>query len=119
MTEFLMNTFFLMLFYVYLVYKVVAPRRWRGRTKMTAVHGRGRNDRPVILLNKKGQPVSKNRKLLRELSNFLGTVVKDNVSLAYVNWRLVPGQLKKTMWDYTRVNTITKTLVSINFMFMH
>ena len=55
---------------------------------MTAVHARSREERPVIFLNKKGQPVGTNRK---ELSNFLGTLAKDNVSLAYINWRIVPA----------------------------
>ena len=74
---------------------------------MTAVHARSREDRPVIFLNKRGHPVSRNRKLSRELSNFLGTLAKDNVSLTYINWRVVPDQLKKKMWDYTKVHSIT------------
>ena len=73
---------------------------------MTHVHSRTRDERPVILLNRRGQPIS-DRKLLRELCNFLGTLAKDNMSLIYVNWRLVPKQLKTKMWDYTRVNSIT------------
>lgn len=68
---------------------------------MSAVHARTREQRPVVLLNKRGQAVAKNRKLLRELSNFLGTVAKDNVSLTYINQRLVPKQLKQKMWEYT------------------
>lgn len=69
---------------------------------MTTVHARSREERPVIFLNKQGQPVGTNRK---ELSNFLGTLAKDNVSLAYINWRIVPAQLKEKMWDYTRVDS--------------
>ena len=73
---------------------------------MSAVHARTRDERPVIVLNKKGQPIG-DRKLLRELNNFLRTREKDNVSLTYVNWRLVPKQLKTKMWDYTRVSSAT------------
>ena len=69
-------------------------------------HARTRDERPVIFLNKKNVPVASNPKLTRELSNFLGTLAKDNVSLTYVNWKVVPEQLKKKMWDYTRVNSI-------------
>lgn len=74
---------------------------------MTDVHRRTVDERPVIFLNKSGAPVSKNKKIIRELSNFLGTLAKDEVSLTYVNWRLVPETLKKKMWDYTRVKSIT------------
>ena len=73
---------------------------------MVSVHARTRDERPVIFLNKKNVPVASNPKLTRELSNFLGTLAKDNVSLTYVNWKVVPEQLKKEMWDYTRVNFI-------------
>lgn len=88
-------------------YEVPKPKKWRGRTKLLTVHARTRDERPVIFLNKQNVPVSRDGKVTRELSNFLGTVAKDNVSLTYVNWRLVPEQLKKKMWDYTRVNSIT------------
>lgn len=55
-------------------------------------------------MNKHGQPVGKT---IKELGNFLGMVVKDNVLLTYVNWCLVPSQLKEKMWNYTRVDSIT------------
>ena len=74
---------------------------------MVDVHKRTLDERPVIFLNKLGAPVSKNKKLIRELSNFLGTLAKDEVSLTFVNWHVVPDKLKKKMWDYTKVKSIT------------
>ncbi|WOG86506.1 hypothetical protein DCAR_0205717 [Daucus carota subsp. sativus] len=42
-----------------------------------------------------------NYKDVGELSNFLGTIARDNVSLTYVNWHVVPDQLKQKLWEYT------------------
>ena len=44
---------------------------------MLKVHGRSSNDKVVIKLNKRGQPIG-DKKPRRELSNFLGTLVKDH-----------------------------------------
>lgn len=74
---------------------------------MTKVHARSGDEKVFIMLNELGQPVSDNQKILTELSNFVGTVARDNVSLTFVNWRLVPELLKKQMWDYTLVYFIT------------
>lgn len=86
-----------------LVYKVRAPRKPRGRTKMSKVHARSPDEKVVITLNGLGQPVSEDQSIITELSNFLGTIAKDNVSLTYLNWHVVPGQLKKQMWEYALV----------------
>ncbi|KAK1402101.1 hypothetical protein POM88_001706 [Heracleum sosnowskyi] len=47
------------------------------------------------------EEVQPDRKLTCELSNFLGTLVKDHVSLTYVNWHVVPKELKQKMMEYT------------------
>ena len=47
-----------------------------------------------------------NYKDVAELSNFLGTIARDNVSLTYVNWHDVPDQLKQKLWEYTLVISI-------------
>lgn len=73
---------------------------------MLKVHGRSSDEKPVITLSKRGQPVG-DRKLTSELSNFLGTLVKDHVSLTHVNWHVVPEELKKKMLEYTLVTSIT------------
>lgn len=70
---------------------------------MAKVHARGPEDKIVITLNEKNQPISENQKIITELTNFVGSLAKDNVSLTYINWRLVPKELKNEMWDYTRV----------------
>ncbi|KAK1383111.1 hypothetical protein POM88_020846 [Heracleum sosnowskyi] len=78
----------------------LAPKKRRGRTKMLKVHGRSTDEKKAIKLSKRGQPIG-DRKLTCELSNFLGTLVKDLVSLTYVNWHVVPKELKQKMMEYT------------------
>lgn len=70
---------------------------------MSKVHGRRIDEKVVISLNAKGQPVSENQKIVTELSNFVGTLARDNVSLTYINWHVVPDQMKNQMWEYTLV----------------
>ena len=82
--------------------KVQGPKNPRGKSKMTKVHARTPDDKVVIELNEDGQPVSDN---ITELSNFLGTLAKDNVSLTYINWHVVPDQLKRQMLDYALVQS--------------
>ena len=69
---------------------------------MTKVHARTPDDKVVIELNEDGQPVSDN---ITELSNFVGTIAKDNVSLTYINWHVVPDSLKRQMLDYALVQS--------------
>ncbi|KAL6569772.1 hypothetical protein OROMI_014286 [Orobanche minor] len=57
---------------------VRAPRKPRGRSKMSQVHARGPDEKVVINVNEEGQPISDEEKTVTELSNFLGTLVKDN-----------------------------------------
>lgn len=73
---------------------------------MSKVHGRSTDEKQVIILNARGQPVGPDRKVTTELSNFLGTLVKDHVSLTHVNWNVVPEDLKKKMWEYAAVTSI-------------
>ncbi|XP_063936191.1 uncharacterized protein LOC135150455 [Daucus carota subsp. sativus] len=76
------------------------PKRRRGRSKMLKVHARTAAEKIFVKLSKRGQPIGE-RKTRSELSNFLGTLVKDHVSLTYVNWHVVPDDLKKKMLEYT------------------
>ena len=80
---------------------------------MTKVHARTPDDKVVIELNEDGQPVSDN---ITELSNFLGTLVKDNVSLTYINWLVAPDQLKQQMLEYTLVKSINLNHSSTDFL---
>ncbi|KAK1366093.1 hypothetical protein POM88_041654 [Heracleum sosnowskyi] len=65
-----------------------APKRKRGKTKMNHVHNRGEKKR--ITLNYLKQPVADDGKLLSEFSNFLGTTVRQFVSLTCASWHQVP-----------------------------
>ena len=73
---------------------------------MSRVHARNPNEKVVISLNAKGQAISDKEKDVAELSNFLGTIARDNVSLTYVNWHVVPDQLKQKLWEYILVISI-------------
>lgn len=86
-----------------MIYIVLAPRKPRGRTKMAKVHARRLAEKIPITLNEDHQPVSDNQKIITELTNFVGSLARDNVSLTYVNWHVVPDKLKKELWEYTRV----------------
>lgn len=85
---------------------------------MFKVHARGANDKVAIKMSKRGQPVG-DRKVRAELSNFLGTLVKDHVSITYVNWHVVPEELKKSMLEYTLVTSVTLTFLLNLPIFSH
>ena len=91
---------------VYFLYAWTGPKKCRGRSKMFKVHARKPEDKVMIKVNKRGQPIG-DRKIRAEFSNFLGTVVKDHVSITYVNWHVVPEALKKKMLEYALVTPIT------------
>lgn len=70
---------------------------------MSNVHTRA--EKPEIKLSEDGQPISDDDDhLLREFSNFLGTVVRDFVSLTCRSWTEVPE--KGILWKYVKVTKI-------------
>lgn len=78
-------------------------KRKRGKTKMNHIHNT--TTKRVITLNDVGQPVScggKNSVL--EFSNFLGTTLRQFVSLTCASWHEVPD--KELLWEYVQVNYI-------------
>ncbi|KAK1361083.1 hypothetical protein POM88_045557 [Heracleum sosnowskyi] len=79
-----------------------APRKPRGRSKLSKVHARGPEEKVVINLNEEGQVISDDQ---NEFTNFLGMLAKDNVSLTYINCHVVPDELKKQMWEYSLAST--------------
>ena len=68
-------------------------------------HVHNSNDKKIITLNELSQPVSDNSKLLSEFSNFLGTTVRQFVSLTCVSWHEVPE--KDLLWKYVKVKKIS------------
>lgn len=68
-------------------------------------HVHNSNDKKIITLNELSQPVSDNSKLLSEFSNFLGTTVRQFVSLTCVSWHEVPE--KDLLWEYVKVKQIS------------
>ncbi|KAK1364874.1 hypothetical protein POM88_040435 [Heracleum sosnowskyi] len=88
--------------------EVPVPKRLRGKTRTDKVHTRSfDNDKRIVIgMNEFFQPIADDDKVLSELSNFLGTIAKQCVSLTYVTWRHVPENLKKTMWNYCKARYI-------------
>lgn len=67
---------------------------------MDNVHTRG--EKKEIKLSEEGRPISDDDDhLLSEFSNFLGTVVRDFVSLTCRSWTEVPE--KDILWQYVKV----------------
>lgn len=81
--------------------EVEVPKRLRGKTKMDRVHTRTFDERVVIQMNHKGQPISDDDKVMAELSSFLGTL-KMSVSLTYKSRNDVPKALKDHFWEYIK-----------------
>ncbi|XP_063937382.1 uncharacterized protein LOC108203821 [Daucus carota subsp. sativus] len=73
-------------------------RKPRGKSKLTHVHTRG--EKREIKLSDLGQPVDDDEHLIREFSNFLGTTVREFVSLTCRSWTEVPQ--KDIMWEYVK-----------------
>ena len=74
---------------------------------MAKVYTRSANDKVVITLNEDYQPVSDDQKIITKLNNYVGTLARDNVSLTYVNWPVVPANLKTELWVSVWVYFIT------------
>nr|XP_017228464.1 PREDICTED: uncharacterized protein LOC108203795 [Daucus carota subsp. sativus] len=73
-------------------------RKPRGKSKLTHVHTRG--EKREIKLSDLGQPVDDDEHLIREFSNFLGTTVREFVSLTCRSWTEVPQ--KDILWEYVK-----------------
>ncbi|KAK1359107.1 hypothetical protein POM88_043581 [Heracleum sosnowskyi] len=74
-------------------------RKGRGKTKMDRVHTRG--EKPEIRLSENDKPISDDDDhLLSEFSNFLGTMIRDFVSLTCRSWTKVPE--KDILWQYVK-----------------
>ncbi|KAL6558847.1 hypothetical protein OROMI_019197 [Orobanche minor] len=73
-------------------------RKPRGKSKLTHVHRRG--EKREIKISDLGQPVDDDEHLIREFSNFLGTTVREFVSLTCRSWLEVPQ--KDILWQYVK-----------------
>lgn len=73
--------------------------------QMCKVHVRGPDEKMEINLNGDGKAVFHDQSIITDLSNFLGTLVNDNVFFTYVKWHVVLKQLKNQMSEYMLVNS--------------
>ncbi|KAL6581960.1 hypothetical protein OROMI_005974 [Orobanche minor] len=72
-------------------------KKTRGKTKLNHIHTRG--EKREIKLSDLGQPVDDDDNLISEFSNFLGTTVREFVSLTR-SWLEVPQ--KNILWQYVK-----------------
>lgn len=87
-----------------LLIKIVATRKkHRGPTLMVKVHRRQFEERPIIVLNAKGQPIGPSKHALAELAAFLGTLARDPhmTPLNILDWKCMPT--KDSIWSYVKV----------------
>ncbi|KAL6518137.1 hypothetical protein OROMI_033838 [Orobanche minor] len=73
-------------------------KKTRGKTKLNHIHTRG--EKREIKLSDLGQPVDDDDNLISEFSNFLGTTVREFVSLTCRSWLEVPQ--KNILWQYVK-----------------
>ena len=57
----------------------------------------------------KGQAVGPTGKIVLELTYFIGTIARNTrfISLMYITWHAVSKDIKKSMWKYINVKTIS------------
>ncbi|KAF3654078.1 hypothetical protein FXO38_15314 [Capsicum annuum] len=79
----------------------------RGPITCKEIHARTLDEREVVTFDL-GQAVGPTDKAVSNLSNFIGTVVRNPkfINLLYTSWHSVPDETKKCIWDY--VNHWTK-----------
>ncbi|KAL6586142.1 hypothetical protein OROMI_002786 [Orobanche minor] len=73
-------------------------KKTRGKTKLNHIHTRG--EKREIKLSDLGQPVDDDDNLISEFSSFLGTTVREFVSLTCRSWLEVPQ--KNILWQYVK-----------------
>lgn len=83
---------------------------------MSHVFTRKFDERPVITLNSRLQPVAENREIRAELSSFVGALARQCVPLDYVNWSVVPESHKTSWWEYVQVKASHLFLIYVLFV---
>lgn len=83
----------------------VPQKRYRGVTRMDRVHARKPSEKKIITMNHLFQPVAETKKVVAELSNFLGTIARSYVPLNFVNWSQVPKNEKDAYWGFALVSS--------------
>ncbi|KAM3199970.1 hypothetical protein P3L10_032330 [Capsicum annuum] len=73
----------------------------RGPITCKEIHARTLDEREVVTFDL-GQAVGPTDKAVSNLSNFIGTVVRNPkfINLLYTSWHSVPDETKKCIWDY-------------------
>lgn len=68
-------------------------------------HIHNTSEKKRITLNYLNQPVADNGKLRAQFSSFLGTTVRQFVSLTCASWHQVPE--KELLWEYVKVKYVS------------
>ncbi|XP_065853522.1 uncharacterized protein [Euphorbia lathyris] len=80
-------------------------RKFRGQTKLDAIHTRNIEERKMIMLNDVNQPIGDD-KTLSEFSNFLGTLGRQYIKFSHTNWSHVPD--KEILWQFVKIGKQTR-----------
>lgn len=70
---------------------------------MSTIFTRKLEERPVIELNHELQPVSEDKKIITELSSFLGAIARLYIPLDIISWIKVPEKTKEEWWKFVKV----------------
>ena len=88
-------------------------KRGRGPTELRKIYDRDQPKQKVEL-NEFGQPVGSNGKTF---ANFIGTLVRKQLSVLIEDWRYVDPELKLKLWDDIKVVQIVKIFFPIVSIF--
>jgi hypothetical protein len=71
-------------------------RKLRGPVKCVKLVERHSKAKLPVEVDKEGNPKGDNAK---DLSSFMGLLIRTNVPITYKDWRLVPMEIKMRMWE--------------------
>ncbi|KAG5573172.1 hypothetical protein H5410_062938 [Solanum commersonii] len=80
---------------------ILEPKKVRGKITCKDIHARNLEERKEVTFDK-GQAVGPTGKIVSELTNFIGTILRNPrfINLMYTNWYAVSKDTKKRMWKY-------------------
>ena len=76
------------------------PRR--KQTKKRDLQKEGDSYHGTVEFNVYGVPVGKGR---NELRTYIGVIVRETISITYDDWRIVPLEIKDTLWQHFQVTS--------------
>ena len=72
----------------------------RKQTKEKHLLKRSTDDMLIMQYNQYEVPIGDG---MNDLRSYIGVLVRDNISILYDDWRLVPLEIKDKLWDHLQV----------------